>query len=265
MPDPACDCNRHLPNVRVIGRVAVSVLERAAALEQIFEIVRSGRPQLVTFCNAHTVNLAAHDKDFAAALASFMILNDGVGVDIASRVLYGRAFPCNLAGTDFVPALLDTAPLALRIFLVGSSAEVVAKAAATLQARYPRHIVVGAHHGFFSTVESASIASQIEAAVPHLVLVGMGQPRQELWSVQNLATAPTVTMCVGALLEFTAGTVPRAPQWMRSARLEWLYRLALEPRRLARRYLIGNVEFMGRVFRDYARQRRSSRRTQRKC
>jgi len=223
-----------------------------------------GRPQLVGFCNAHTVNLAAHDDDFATALASFLMFNDGIGVDLASRLLYGRPFPSNLVGTDFVPALLDAAPFELRIFLLGSSAEVVAKASATLQALYPSHSVVGTHHGFFSPDESESVVSKIQAAAPELVLVGMGQPRQELWSVQNLATLPALTMCVGALLEFTAGTVPRAPQWMRSARSEWLYRLALEPRRLARRYLIGNVEFMGRVFRDYARQRRSSRRTQRR-
>lgn len=250
--------------MRQIGRVGVCVLDRSTALERIFGAVRSSTPQLVSFCNAHTVNLAANDGEFATALRSFLLLNDGIGVDLASRILFGRAFPNNLVGTDFVPALLDAVPFELRIYLLGSSAAVVTKAAAALAALHPRHAIVGTHDGFFSSGESDGIAAEIKAASPDLVLVGMGQPLQELWSLQNLSAVPAVTMCVGALFEFTAGAIPRAPAWMRSTRLEWLYRLALEPRRLGRRYVIGNVEFMVRVFRDYAMQRRSSRNRRRK-
>lgn len=250
--------------MRQIGAVEVCVLERAAALERILAIVRSGSPQLVSFCNAHTVNLAARDNQFASALTSFLMLNDGVGIDLASRLLYGQAFPYNLVGTDFVPALLDAAPFGLRIYLLGSSADVVATAGSTFAKLYPRHTIVGTHSGFFSAAKGGNIAAEIKAAAPNLVLVGMGQPKQELWCLQNLANAPAVTMCVGALFEFTAGTFTRAPAWIRAARFEWLYRLALEPRRLGRRYLIGNLEFMARVFRDYSRQKRSSRHTRQK-
>jgi alpha-1,3-mannosyltransferase len=245
--------------------VRVHVFDRSTAIAHILEGIQSGAAQLAGFCNAHTVNIAERDEQFATALRSFLMLNDGVGVDLASVMLYGRPFPSNLVGTDFVPALLDAAKSDLRIFLLGSSASVVAKAGSVMQDRYPRHAIVGTHHGFFAANESQAVVAAIRAASPNLVLVGMGQPRQELWSLKYLAREPVATLCVGALLEFTAGSVPRAPDWIRSARLEWLYRLALEPRRLGRRYLIGNIEFIVRLFRDYANQRRSSRRNRRRC
>jgi exopolysaccharide biosynthesis WecB/TagA/CpsF family protein len=87
----------------------------------------------------------------------------------------------------------------------------------------------------------------------------MGQPRQELWAWRNFAQFEATTMCVGALFEFVAGTVSRAPQWMRSARIEWIYRLAQEPKRLWRRYLVGNVKFMARILSDRARRHNSGR------
>jgi alpha-1,3-mannosyltransferase len=243
---------------RQIGRVRVEVSDRPAALSWVSKHIRSGRAQLVSFCNAHTVNLAARDDRFAAALQSFLMLNDGIGVDLASRVLYGEAFPCNLAGTDFVPALLDFAQPGLRIFLLGSASGVAEQAAEQLHKRYPRHHIVGTHPGFFQESKSSEVAAEIRASSSNLILVGMGQPRQELWSFEYLRDIPAVTMCVGALLDFTAGRVQRAPPWIRAARLEWLYRLALEPRRLGGRYLVGNVLFLARVLRDRVRRPRSA-------
>jgi len=243
---------------RQIGRVRMEVAQRSAALDRVIACLRSGTPQLVTFCNAHTVNLAARDDDFVNALESFLTFNDGIGVDLASRILYGQPFPCNLAGTDFVPALLDRAAPGLRIFLLGSAAGVAEKAGYNLQKRFPGHAVVGTHDGFFSAAEAKGVVAKVRASSPDLVLVGMGQPRQELWSLEHLGEVPAVTICVGALLDFTAGRVRRAPRWIRAVRLEWLYRLALEPRRLGRRYLVGNVVFLARVVRDRARGRRSA-------
>ena len=239
---------------RKIGRVKIEVLPRDAAIELIRAAFKSGRPRLIGFCNAHTVNLAARNDEFATALQSFTILNDGVGVDVASRVLYGEAFPTNLVGTDFVPDLLE-ATSSLRVFLLGSATAVSERALAVLQERYKQHNFVGAHHGFFAASEDETVVAKIRKAAPDLILVGMGQPRQEVWSQDNLCDIPAVTMCVGALLEFSAGSVPRAPSWVRTARLEWAYRLVLEPRRLGKRYLIGNFEFIARVLRDRASQR----------
>jgi len=235
---------------RWIGRVPIRVIHRDQAIRAIHDQIKARTPSFVTFGNAHTVNLAQDDGEFAAALASAMVLNDGVGVDLASRLLHGSAFPSNLAGTDFVPSILDSSPSRLRLFLLGSAPGVAEKAAAKLSRLGPGHDIVGTHDGFFKPDEERGVRDRIEAAGPNLILVGMGQPRQELWASRNFADFEATTMCVGALFEFVAGTVPRAPQWMRSARIEWVHRLAHEPKRLWRRYLVGNVKFMARVFRE---------------
>jgi alpha-1,3-mannosyltransferase len=243
------------PKQRSIGRVRIDVLTWDAAIEQIIADIQSRTPTFVTFCNAHSVNLAQKDDAFAAALAKAKVLNDGVGVDLASRLLYGEPFPANLCGTDFVPAILSASPSSLRLFLIGSAAGVGERAGEALAKLGPGHKVVGAHHGFFAADEEEEVRATIATADPNLVLVGMGQPRQELWASRNFEHFPAVTMCVGALLEFAAGTVPRAPRWMRTARIEWVHRLICEPRRLWRRYLVGNVEFVARVLRERKRSR----------
>jgi alpha-1,3-mannosyltransferase len=237
-------------NRRLIGRVSIEVLDRSSAIKTIIEAVQSGCPKLVSFCNAHTANLAATDDVFASALDKFMILNDGFGVDLASRLLYGNPFPENLCGTDFVPDLLSSAGSGFRIFLLGSAPGVAEKAAATLKLLHPGHMIVGTRNGYFHADNQQAVCDQIMESRPNLLLVGMGQPRQELWAAQHFEKFEAVTMCVGAFLDFTAGTITRAPRWVRAARFEWAYRLALEPRRLAQRYLIGNFEFLCRMVSD---------------
>ena len=235
---------------RWIGRVPIKVLERQRAIDTILDRISARKPSLITFANAHTVNLAQESDAFAAALAGATILNDGIGVDLASRLLHGAPFPSNLAGTDFVPAMLASSPAPLRLFLLGSASGVAEKAAARLCGLGPGHDIAGTHDGFFRPDQEEEVRKIIREAKPELILVGMGQPRQELWAWRNFAEFEAATICVGALFEFVAGTVPRAPRWMRSARLEWVHRLAHDPKRLWRRYLIGNVKFMARVFRD---------------
>lgn len=249
---------------RRIGKVDIHVLLRSEAIDLILDRVRRKKPLVVAFCNAHTINLAARDPKLARILESALVLNDGVGVDLASRILHGEAFPENLNGTDLVPALLEGADEPLRLFLLGSAPGVAASASAELARRFPEHGVVGTHHGFFSAAEDEKVAELIARSDPDLILVGMGQPRQEVWAARYFEHSRCVTMCVGAFLDFTAGTFPRAPRWVRRFRMEWAYRLIREPRRLARRYVIGNVEFLLRLVPEYLGQRRSSVRNTRK-
>lgn len=229
---------------RRIGQVEIDVTDRARALAVIDAKAWAGEPLMVAFCNAHTVNMADANPAFAASLADALILNDGIGVDLGSRILHGTRFPDNLNGTDLTPAVLESATCALRLFLVGSPKGVADEAGAILAARYPRHQIVGTQHGFFAESEEAALVERIVASGANLVLVGMGHPRQEMFAARHWHRIQGVTMCIGAFLDFTAGRVSRAPGWVRALRSEWLYRLALEPRRMARRYLIGNVVFL---------------------
>ena len=243
--------------VRRIGPVEVAVLRRDEALARLADAVAAGRPLTVAFCNAHTVNTARARPDFVSALAGALVLNDGIGVDLASRLLYGDPFPDNLNGTDFTPDVLEHAPRPLRLFLLGSAAETVERARDVLAARYPRHTIVGVHHGFFAPEDEAALADRIAAAGTSLLLVGMGHPRQELFAARHAHRVAGPTMCVGAFLDFAAGKVSRAPAWARRLRVEWLYRLALEPRRMANRYLVGNLTFLYAIMRQSRRDRRA--------
>jgi alpha-1,3-mannosyltransferase len=235
---------------RRIGKVSVSVLKREAAVDRILSAVERREPALVTFCNAHTVNLARRDDQFRATLDDFLILNDGVGVDLASRSLFGRAFPDNLNGTDFTPHLLGSAGRPLSIYLVGSKPGVAAKAGRVLKERYPHVEIAGTRDGFFTPEEEPDLNRAIAGSGADLVLAAMGQPRQELWAARNAAAFGRPVICVGALLDFVAAQVTRAPEVVRRFRLEWAYRLAQEPRRLAGRYLVGNATFLTDIVRQ---------------
>lgn len=196
------------------------------------------------FCNAHTVNQARCSPAFRQALASATVWNDGIGMNLAARLLDGAPYPANNHGTDMTPALLDALPAGTSIFLLGSLAGVAEEARVRLQLRFPTLRFAGAHHGWFTPDEEPAVLDRIRASGARLVIVGMGQPRQELWAERHAAALGTVLLCAGAYLDFAAGRFTRAPRWVQRAGLEWAFRMVLEPRRLARRYLIGNAIFL---------------------
>lgn len=241
---------RTLPvrDVMGIGVVAATTGEVVAHLAQE---LTDGRRAQVAFLNAHASNLAATQPEFAAALRGATVLNDGIGVDLASRWQHGAPFPDNLNGTDFVPRLLAELSEPRRLFLLGGAPGVAEEAAAVLQRFAPQHRVVGVHHGYFAPTASADVAAQVAASGAEVLLVAMGNPRQELFVADHgEATGALLLVSVGALLDFLAGRVSRAPGWVQRLRLEWVHRLLLEPSRLWRRYLVGNAVFLTRLVRQ---------------
>lgn len=210
----------------------------------------AGRPIKLAFLNAHASNLAAKDPAFRAALDGFLILNDGVGLDIAARRLHGAPFPANLNGTDFVPAWLMRTETPLRLYLLGGREGVADEAAARLRVLAPRHVIAGAAHGYFPPEKTAEVVAAIAAARPDILLVAFGNPAQEIFIARHFdALGVKAAVGVGALLDFLSGRVVRAPAFFRKARLEWVWRLGREPGRLWRRYLLGNSQFLWRVIR----------------
>jgi N-acetylglucosaminyldiphosphoundecaprenol N-acetyl-beta-D-mannosaminyltransferase len=211
---------------------------------------------LVTYLNAHCSNLAARDAEYRAAVNRFgLVYADGQGVVWASRAL-GAPVPERVNAGDFIPDFCRLcASEGIRLFLLGSYQGVPERAAQTWSKAAPGLAVAGTRHGFFTPEEEESVAAAINAARPDILIVGMSAPRQELWTLrwaQRLHVP--VIWCVGALFEYFSDTRPRAPVWMRRASLEWLFRLALEPRRLWRRYLVGNARFVWRVLRARRKQ-----------
>lgn len=231
----------------VIHGVTIKNFSSRQAFEYIEQCIESESKLLLAFANAHTINEANSSLAFKNVLGKFTVLPDGVGVDLAAKYKYGKKFKENLNGTDFVPAFLKHS-YKKRIYLVGGKEGVSEKVLATWSSRYPQHDWVGAHHGYLSAGESVQLSKEISELDIDVLIVAMGNPKQELWISEfaNLHDAK-ISIGVGALFDFVAGEAKRAPKWVRRFRLEWVYRLYKEPIRLGKRYLIGNPAFIIRT------------------
>ncbi len=232
---------------RRILSLKVNISQMNNLVERLDQVINARETFKLGFVNAHLATLALRQPDLNHILQQFYLVNDGVGLDIASRVLFGKPFPENLNGTDMVPYFLTHSRRSLRIYLLGAEKEVVQQAADLYALTWPQHCIVGHHDGFFSHAQEPAIAAAIEAARPDIVLVAMGNPRQEQWIAKHVPDLCRVAIGVGALFDFQVGRFARAPAIYRKARMEWLYRLALEPKRLARRYFFGGPMFLGNV------------------
>jgi exopolysaccharide biosynthesis WecB/TagA/CpsF family protein len=238
-------------------------IKRLGLLEAV-QLVRSAvllRYQLsIAICNAHTVLTALDDTDYSETLNQMTLLNDGIGIGLASKYLYGENFPANLNGTDLIPYVLAEIGTPLRIFLLGAEEQQVSLAKEHIERTYPTHEVVGYRNGYFDMDDCADVCAEVSTAKPDLLLVAMGNPRQEKFIMQNRSRLDaTVAIGVGALFDFMSGNVARAPKAVQAAGLEWLFRLLQEPRRLFHRYVVGIPRFFFAMSKLKRSQSRSSR------
>lgn len=239
-----CDA---LPRLRLMG---VDLVD-ATTSEVISAMLDTGRPCRVAFYNAHCSNVAATDPVYADALATAnMILPDGIGVELGARFA-GKRLTENLNGTDFCPAFLaEAARRGLSVYLLGGQPGVAETAARNLVAKIPGLRIAGARDGYEGMHNQGAVRAEINRSGADIVLVALGVPMQDVWLAQNAALLNArYTFGVGALLDFLAGRVTRAPKIVRAARCEWVWRLAMEPRRMAKRYLTGNPLFLARAAR----------------
>ncbi len=228
-------------------------LDKLTCEQVLAEIERQvgDRPMMLAYANAHSLNLVTRDPALRKALdRSDLVLNDGLGVNLAAR-MRGERFPDNLNGSDFTVRLLQLAArCGWGVFLLGGEPGVAETAARRLTERIDDLRIVGTCHGY--TNESDELLVQrIRDADTTLLIVALGVPLQEIWLDRNLhATGALVGVGVGAFLDFSAGRVRRAPRWMNVLGVEWCFRLVQEPRRLWRRYIVGNPIFLIRAWRD---------------
>lgn len=238
-------------SIEILG-VPVACMDRATALARIEELALRQRCARVFYVNAHSLNLASRDATYRSVLREAdVVLNDGFGLSLAARV-QRRRFPANLNGSDFNPLILQMATRrGWRVFLLGGRPGVAQRAGERLVRSVPHLDLVGTHHGFLPRNSHQAIVREIAAAETDVLMVAMGNPAQELWLQANLeATGARLGIGVGAFFDFTAGQVPRAPRLMNRLGMEWLFRLAQEPRRMWRRYLVGNPTFLARVAKE---------------
>lgn len=205
-------------------------------------------PAFVTYLNAACSNIAADDADYNRLLKSAdCVYADGQAIVWAARY-HGGELPERVNAGDFITDFCRTAAAKqMRIALVGGRPGVAARAVEAWRRHVPDLMIAGTWNGFFED-DGEAVMQAVAASGADILLVGMGVPLQEKWAwPRRNHFGVKVIWCVGALFEYYGEGRSRAPVWVRRAGLEWLFRLALEPRRLWKRYLVGNVRFVWRV------------------
>lgn len=211
------------------------------------------RPLLVMGPNAHIVTTAQHSPEFRSALAAAdLCVPDGISVVLAGRLL-GQPVPERVTGGDLMEHLCAFAAREnLSVFFLGGLPGSAQGAAVALQSRYPDLRVTTCCPPYLfeqNPAELETVLDTIRSSAPDILFVAMGVLRQEIWMHHHCATLPIrMAVSVGAALDTQAGLRRRAPRWTHKIGMEWAWRLLCEPRRLWRRYLIGNTYFIFLVF-----------------
>jgi N-acetylglucosaminyldiphosphoundecaprenol N-acetyl-beta-D-mannosaminyltransferase len=248
--------------VTVCG-IPVDDLSEDEAVAAIDRLIASGAAQYMTVVNAAKIVAAIRDEELRQAiLESSLVTADGMSVVWASRLL-GAGLRGRVTGIDMFERLVEhAAGRGLRVYLLGAREQSVRGTAERLIARHPSLIVAGWRDGYFAPNESETIAREISECRADILFVARGTPAQEKWIRAYIkATGVRFALGVGGSFDHVSGRARRAPVFLQRAGLEWLYRLAREPRRLWRRYLIGNTAFMWLVAKQAVtvRLRRRSR------
>jgi N-acetylglucosaminyldiphosphoundecaprenol N-acetyl-beta-D-mannosaminyltransferase len=237
------------PIVR-INAIPIANVSMDEALDRIDGAIERSEKRCVFFVNADCVNISAVDPRYLRVLqrSDAWVFGDGLGIRIAARISR-QPVKDNVNGTDMFPRLCERCATSGRsIFLVGAKPGVAEEVKRRMEALQPGLIIAGAEHGYHEASQWGEVVERVNASKADVVLVAFGAPRQEMWIAEHRETLDaSVAMGVGGLFDFCSGRMPRAPKLVRQASLEWAWRLAMEPRRLWRRYVIGNFRFMGRV------------------
>jgi N-acetylglucosaminyldiphosphoundecaprenol N-acetyl-beta-D-mannosaminyltransferase len=229
------------------------------AVETIVERAAAGQGGYVCCCNVHVLITALHEPRLRRVLAEAEVrLPDGEPVAWLQRRL-GFSHARRIGGPDLFPRVVARGrDVGLRHFFVGSSEPELERLRNVMVSRYPGAEILGLHappHAVEPKVEEAALRRMRETGA-QVAWVGLGAPKQEIWMAHAAQALPAVTFVgVGAAFDFLRGDKRRAPLWMQRAGLEWLFRLGVEPRRLASRYLRTNSEFLGRAAMELARRR----------
>lgn len=247
--------------VSILGS-KISVWNLGETVAQLKKLAQSGGRHYVCVSNVHTVVMGLDDKNYSEITNNATLATaDGVPLIWASKLLGGPKIHGRASGPDILAKILnDSSCRSLRHYFFGSTPEVLEALRENLKQIAPEAIIAG----FYSPPHRKAKAAtdpldadeieecrRIDEASPHIVWVGLGAPKQEIWMARTRQQlkAP-VTIGVGAAFDFLAGNKKRAPLWMQKGGLEWAYRFVQEPKRLASRYLKTNPRFVAEVARE---------------
>ena len=229
----------------------VDALSMDETIERVEEIIKKGIPTQHVVINALKVNLIEKDEKLRRIVNSCPLINaDGASILWAAK-LFKIPIPERVTGVDLFGNLLKIASQkGYRIYLFGAKEEAVKKACEVIKKQYPDIVIAGYRNGFFEKEDEKKIVSDIAASGADMLFVGFPSPKKEFWINKYLSrlNVPFV-MGVGGSIDITAGVTKRAPVWMQRLGFEWFFRFIQEPRRMWKRYIIGNAKFILLTFR----------------
>lgn len=235
----------------VLFDVAVDALDFESTIDRCRALAHDGGVHQHVVLNAAKVVAMQDDRELASIIRSCSLVNaDGASVVWASRLLR-RPLPERVAGIDLFVKLIETAANdGDSVFFLGARAEVVTKVAEVFKDRFPTLDVAGTHDGYWD--DDGRLIAAIRAARPTYLFLAIPSPRKEFWLNRNLhALGVPFVMGVGGSFDVVAGVTTRAPRWMQRVGMEWSWRLIQEPRRMFKRYLVGNSRFLAITAREW--------------
>lgn len=241
-----------MSRVEILG-VPVDPLTREQLARQLERYVGEQAHALVLHANVHGVNLAQQLPWLRALYRrAEVVFCDGSGIILGARIL-GHAIPERITYADWIWQLAEFAcARGYSLFLLGAARGVAEQAAAQLRRRNPDLRIAGVYYGYFDktpgSIESEAVIAMINRARPDILLVSFGMPLQERWLSESWDKIDArVALTAGAALDYASGQLQRGPRLLTGNGFEWLARLIIEPRRLWRRYILGNPIFLWRV------------------
>jgi N-acetylglucosaminyldiphosphoundecaprenol N-acetyl-beta-D-mannosaminyltransferase len=248
---------KHTERAELLG-LSFDAVPMETAVARCIELCHAPRSShTVITANASHLCMMRHDPELAQACrAGHLILADGMSVLWSLRAA-GRRMPERVAGVDLMAQLLDAAGKhRLRVYYLGATREVVMTLVERTRAQYPGLEIAGFHDGYFGPDDHLSLVEEIRGSGAHILFVGMPTPFKETWCERHRERLNVpVIIGVGGSFDVLAGFIRRAPRWMQSGGLEWFWRLLMEPRKLWKRYLTTNSEFIWFAGREIAARR----------
>lgn len=234
--------------VNLLG-VQVCAVDYEAAVAKIVDAAKAQRPLGVSALAVHGVMTGVSDREHCFRLNQLeLVVPDGQPVRWAMNALHGTRLPDRVYGPNLMLKVCEAAAQhELSVFLFGSNTETLSKLEAQLTSQFPLLKIVGKRPSMFrrmNDAESQHLIEEIHASGAHMVMVGIGCPRQEVWAFEFKDRLSMPVLAVGAAFAFHAGELAQAPAWMQDRGLEWLYRFTREPSRLWKRYVLLNPAYL---------------------
>ena len=239
------------PRITILN-TKIDCLSTQETISLVEEYIQKKIPLHLMGVNADKINEVNRNEQMKKIVNSCGVINaDGASVVLAGKFLNKRV-PERVAGVDLMQSLVSLAEeKGYSIYLLGAKEEVVQKTGEVLKGKHPRLHIAGIHNGYFKEDEWPAISALLKEAKPDIVFVGITSPTKEylIEFLQNDGH-DSVFMGVGGSFDVISGKIPRAPLWMQKANLEWLFRVSQEPKRLFKRYFVGNSQFIYAVIKE---------------